>query len=261
MRVLLLTTLLALTASAADSAKLRIEPRGDDWEASHRDIEPLLRSVAHELWKHFPEQSLPTIRVTRSYDGPIVLYQRAEDGTYQVKLDTHSTFWAQYSYQFAHEFAHILCNYRPENHPNKWFEEAICELASLYCLRAMAETWKTDAPYDNWRSFAPALQSYAQERIEQADKPEDLAAWYQTQAKALRADAGLRAHNTVVAVALLPLIEAKPEHWQALAYLNAARAYPDQAFADYLRNWHTLTPPPHKAFVAEIATRLGIQIR
>lgn len=256
----LLLCLIANSAIAADSATLKIEVIGNNWEASHNDIRPLLRSAAHELWTQFPEQSLPPIRVSRSYDGPIVLYDRAAGGAYQVKLDTHSTYWAQYSYQFAHEFCHILCNYRPENHPNKWFEEALCELASLYCLRAMAKTWKTNAPYSNWRSFAPKLHSYAQDRIDNTDKPTDLAAWYKTNQSKLRGSATIRPLNNVVAVNILPLVEAEPAHWRAVAYLNAARAYPGQSFAEYLRNWHTLTPTAHQPFVAEIAKRFGYSV-
>ncbi|MFT5127007.1 MAG: hypothetical protein ACI8W8_000606 [Rhodothermales bacterium] len=257
MRLALSFLLLSSSLLAADSAKLKIEIIGNDWDASHSDIRPLLGSAAHEIWRHFPKQDLPPIRVSRRQSGPIVLYDRAAGGAYQVKLDTGGTFWAQYSYQFAHEFCHILCNYRPENHPNKWFEEAICELASLYTLRAMGETWKTNAPYNNWRSFAPKLRSYAQERIDATETPDELSVWYRKQAKALRNNAGIREKNNVVAVNLLPLVEANPEHWRAVAYLNAARAYSEQSFEAYLRNWHTLTPAAHKPFIAEIATRFG----
>ena len=257
MKALILALLLALPALAADSAKLQITLVSDDWQASHSDIRPLLYSVAKELWRHFPEQTLAPIQVSRRRNGPIVLYDRAPGGAYQVKLDTHSTFWAQYSYQFAHALCHILCNYRPENHPNKWFEEALCELASLYTLRAMSKTWKTDAPFNNWRSFGPKLHSYAQERIDNREKPKDIGSWYRNQAKELRKNAGLRQKNKVVAVAILPLIEAEPKHWRAIAYLNAARAYSEQSFEEYLRNWHTLTPVDHRPFIAEIAKKFG----
>jgi hypothetical protein len=124
----------------------------------------------------------------------------------------------------------------------------------------MSETWKTNAPFNNWRSFAPKLQSYAQSRIDSTETPKDLAVWYRKQAKELRKNSGLRQKNNVVAVAVLPLVEANPKHWRAVAYLNAARGYSEQSFAEYLRNWHTLTPEAHKAFVAEIAALFAITV-
>jgi hypothetical protein len=49
-------------------------------------------------------------------------------------------------YQFAHEFAHILSNY--ERHADskvarqhEWFEEALCEVASLYALKRVGMQW------------------------------------------------------------------------------------------------------------------------
>ena len=74
-----------------------------------------------------------------------------------VRLMTiHSSFgysardrkWAKFGYQFSHEFCHVLSNYENlKANPNNWFHEAICELASVFTLRRMAERWPTHPPY------------------------------------------------------------------------------------------------------------------
>ena len=54
---------------------------------------------------------------------------------YQVMLATWSRYWSQYAYQFGHELTHILTDYdRFSPHRHKWFEETVCEAASLFAL-------------------------------------------------------------------------------------------------------------------------------
>ena len=72
--------------------------------------------------------------------GPITLFRRGPKGEYLVRLNTGDRHWAQHAYQFAHEFTHILANYDEHERRNKWFEESICEMASLFVLRRMSET-------------------------------------------------------------------------------------------------------------------------
>ena len=130
------------------------------WDASLRDVEKVLYSAADELWRYFPERSLPPLLVEPK-GGPIVLFRRGPEGEYYVRLNTGNTYWSQYAFQFAHEFGHVLCGYREGERCNKWFEESLCETASLFALRGMSLTWKSDPPYPNWKSYAPALRDYA----------------------------------------------------------------------------------------------------
>ena len=68
----------------------------------------------------------------------------------------------QYAYQFAHEFCHVLSGYEGlEGNPNNWFHETICELASVFTLRRMAERWPTHPPYPNWAGYSKHLLEYA----------------------------------------------------------------------------------------------------
>ena len=234
---------------------------GQAWNASLPDVEKVLHSAAGELWKHFPGRKLDPILVAPK-GGPIVLFKRGPNREYYVRLNTGGNLWAQYSYQFAHEMGHILCTYRESAQDNKWLEETLCEVASLYTLRQMAQTWKTNPPYPNWKSYAPALSGYAQQIIDKAPLPkgQTLAQWYEANAQALRKSATQREKNTVAAVALLPLFEEQPVHWEAIAYLNAGELKGDESFEKHLKNWHDQAPQKHQAFVAKVAQALGIKI-
>ena len=216
----------------------------DGWGgASKADVKKVLYSAAQPLLRQFPGQDLAPIDV-RSRGGPIVWYKRApEDGAYTVCLDVGGTYWSRYAYQFSHELCHILCRYREGKNPNKWFEEALCEMASIYSLREMGNSWKTKPPYPNWKSYAGSLTKYAQDLIDKTERPEeDLGVWYAQEKGALRRKADLRDKNRVVAVHLLPLFEAHPGWWESLAALNRFPSHAEQSLEAYLRNWHRATP-------------------
>jgi hypothetical protein len=256
----LVTTLLCRDSTSA--AELVIRPnRSGDWQASPESVQAVLDSAAATLWRHFPDRELKPILVEPK-GGPIVLYQRTGGGEYQVRLDTGETYWSQYAFQFAHEFCHILCNYDEDAHRNRWFEEAVCETASLYALRAMASQWKDDPPYPNWREYSAALSKYADERLEKSKLPENqtLAQWLADHEASLYQNATDREMNLIVAAQLLPLFERSPASWEAVTWLNAAKATQSQTFAEYLADWRRESPDRHHAFIRRVGESFGVKL-
>jgi hypothetical protein len=253
----------SMPPGAPGERRLVIRPDPDaDWDgASLADVTKVLTSAAETLWEQVPDRRLAPIHVEPK-GGPIVLFQHGPEGAYRVRLDTGSTYWCQYAFQFAHEFCHILCRYEETEQANKWFEESVCEAASLFALRRMAEVWKTDPPYPNWRSFAPSLRSYAADRLKKAPLPEGttLAAWYRKHAEHLRREPCDRPKNQVVAGVLLPMFEASPDRWQAVQYLNAGARPEPRSFEAYLADWHRHCPARHRAFVRQVAEAFGIRL-
>jgi hypothetical protein len=244
-------------------APLDIRPNPSaKWDAQIPDVDKVLRHAAAEIWKHVPGRTLDTILVEPK-GGPIVLFQRGTKGEYQVRLDTGGLLWAQYTYQFSHEFCHILCGYDDDENPCKWFEESLCELASLFVLRRSAETWKTNPPYPHWKDYAPSLKSYADDRMNAAPLPpgQTLAAYYRGNAEAFAKNATDRPKNTVVAVQLLPLFEKTPEHWAAVGWLNAEKHDKTYDLKRTFEAWHRNCPEPHKGFVREVAKQFEIEIK
>ena len=254
----LLAAFSILVGSCVCAEQPTIRPAAEGWKASQADVKAVLNSAAKPLWIQFPDRQLKPILV-QPRGGPIVLFRRGENGEYLVRLDTGEQYWAQYSYQFAHEFCHILCNYDEDVHRNKWFEETLCEVASLYSLRAMAEQWKTDPPYANWKSYSASLKSYADDRIAEAPLPEGqtLAQWFADHQATLYQEATNRKLNNVAAVQLLPMLEKNPASWEAVTWLNEAKSTQSQTFADYLSDWHKHAPEKHRRFIVEVGAKFG----
>jgi hypothetical protein len=211
---------------------------------------------------HFPGAKIEALEV-RPDGGPITLFKRAPDGAIIIKLNTRDTYWAQYAFQFGHELCHVLCRFDEGDRGNLWFEESICEVASLYVLHSMAAEWQTKPPYPNWKSFAPKLAEYADKRLAERKLPQgtSLAAWYRAEAAALRADPVNRDRNRMVAGALLPMFEKSPQHWAAVAYLNQQKPAGAQTFEAYLQNWHDRAPVEHRAFITAMAREFGIALQ
>lgn len=232
-----------------------------EWEASAEDIKRVLHSAAGVLWKYFPDRKLPPILIAPK-GGPITLFKRGPNGELQVKLNTGKTLWAQYSFQFAHELCHILCDFKPHENPNHWFEESLCELASLFALRRMADEWKVKPPYANWKSYSASLKTYADERIERAKVPlgVEFTSWFGENEIALRKNSTDRPKNCIVAARLLPLFEKEPEMWEAVSFLNTEKLSKLYSFKQYLSAWRRNSPAKHRAFIDQIAKEFSIEL-
>lgn len=250
---------LLVAAAPATRPALTLKLVPDGWRsASTKDAEAVFRSAASTLLPHFEGITIEPIRVSPR-GGPVVLYRRV-DGHVDMRLDTSDTYWAQYAFQFSHEFCHVLCRYREKHPANQWFEESICEIASLYALRAMASRWREAPPYPNWKSYAVKLDEYAADRMDAARLPGKmtLAAWYRENEKALRAKADDRKRNQVVATALLPLFEGRPRSWRAVHHLNDEVPRTEETFEQYLLRWLRQTPEEYRPIIRAIASEFGV---
>lgn len=181
-----------------------------------------------------------------------------------MRLDTRKTFWSQYAYQFGHEFCHILCGYRSSDGKNLWFEETLCETASLYVLRSMARDWKQTPPYRNWADYRDSLRDYADDVIRKRDKVNEIyargmARFYKDHAADLRKNPTNRELNGSMAVIMLAKFEAAPERWEAVRWLNHTPPPKDETFANYLQRWHAAAPAKHQKFIAEIVSLYGAE--
>ena len=244
---------------------LRIQAEG--WGgASPDDIKKVLESTGRELLKHIPPNKTIRIHVIPSDKVPQVDFKRAANGEYLVRLSVKGRFWAQFAFQFSHELGHIVAHYERINDnkvgtDNKWFEETAAEVASLFVLARMAETWKTDPPYMNWKSFAPALKDYLDKILRDAEIPdkEKMPQWFLENRPALKADPHLRVRNRIVAIHIFRMLEQNPSQWEAFRYLNLGRPDATNSFEIFLENWYFSVPMDNKDFVRDIANLLGIK--
>lgn len=250
----LLGVLLLLLAAPPE---IRVAKEG--WgDADPGDIRKVLESAGAVFWERLPERVVPPIEVSRSNDTPITLFKRGPKGELRIKLNVEGRQWAQFAYQFAHEIGHVACNYTDDVNPNQWFEETLCEVASLFVLGRMAETWAKNPPYPNWKGYAAALKKYREERI--AKTPALTPGWFREQEPALRKNPGLRDLNTVLAVALLPLFEQEPAHWEAVGGLNAVPGAAGRSLEEHLQNWSRASAEKHRPFIRKLAAVFDITL-
>lgn len=240
--------------------RYRVEAK--PFKASAADIKAVCTSAGRELWRFFPDYKIEAIVVQRDKRGPMVLHKRNDRGEIVLWLNTGGTFWCQYAYQFAHEFCHVLCGYDEDWKGNMWFEETICEMASLYAMRAMAKTWEKDPPYKHWADYRKHIASYVQNVIDKREKvtQNGLQAYYEKHKETLRKDAGRRDLNGAMAVPLLELFEEKPERWEAVRWLNSKKSPKGETFETYIKKWHGAVPEKHKTFVRQVAGLYGVKI-
>ena len=243
----------------------RIEAEG--WGgASPEDIRKVLESTGRELLKHIPQNKIIRIHIVASDTVPQVDFKRAAIGEFTVRLSVKGRFWAQFAFQFGHELGHIVSHYERINdnkigNENKWFEETVAEVASLFVLARMAETWKTDPPYMNWKSFAPALKEYLEKLLKDTEIPavEKMPQWFNDNRPALKADPHLRERNRVVAIHIFKMLERDPSQWEAFRYLNLGRPDATNSFESFLVNWYFSAPKKNKGIVKEVVDLLGIK--
>lgn len=247
---------------ASDSQGLRIVIVPGDWgDSGLPDMRKVCESAAGTILANLPDDGFAPILVERGKSSPITLFRRGEGHEYLVRLNTANRAWAQCAFQFAHEFCHIACNYQNVDNPQMWFEESLCECASLFALRRMAVEWKTNPPYSNWKSYSGSLAGYAADRVKKFESRKDSTAdFYKKHQKELEETATNRDLNGFVAIKLLPLFEKTPQAWQSLRYLNLGDPSENKSLADYLSGWHDRVPTQHKAFVRSVAGEFEVDL-
>ncbi|MCB1025580.1 MAG: hypothetical protein KDB79_14380 [Acidobacteria bacterium] len=241
--------------------------RSHGWgNASTRDIQKVLESVADELLENVSSVGRLSIIVRFDARGPRTLYKREKNGEFIVWLNVVDRRWAQFSYQFGHELSHILTiNQKNTTTPNQWFEESLGETASLFAMRRMADTWSVTPPYENWRSYSGSLRTYIDEQYAEEHRKlppgTSFKKWFKANEPGMRADPYLRDKDELAANQLLAYFENYAGSWDAVTYLNRSNANSSQSFKSYLENWYRNAPSRHKPFIREIGNLFGKRIR
>lgn len=238
---------------------------GDWGGAQIEDIRAVGRDVVGQFSKYFSDLNYLGschIIVQKSPDGcPRTIYREELSDPFFININTTGNKWAQVAYQIAHELCHVLSNHdKLRKKENQWFHEALCELASIFCLLQMSESWKTMPPYNNWKDYAPCLDSYAQEFLGRSEHklPETptLKNWLNENIEKLKANSCIRGLNAIVAIKLLPLFNAEPKRWESVAYIPDC----NEPFEGFLKKWRSEVPERLRSFVDEVAGAFEITL-
>lgn len=264
--LLVLLACMALQARAAQErpSVVRIAVEDGDWgDATSEEILRILQATAFEMQSHFAAPRDEIVRVRPASRVPMVLYPPAGADERVVLLTARGRNWENYVYEFGHELCHIQARYEwragTALEAHQWFEEALCETASLFVLRQMAVRWQTAPPWPALRSRAPLLADYAQLLLDEPHRQGNtsLSHWVNGHANQLTGHPYHRALNEYVANRLLALFEARPEGWGTLQYLNVPADMPLPAgeglsFQAYLRQWYLAAPTAQRPFLAQL---------
>lgn len=283
MRLPLIIASIACTVAHADEATpaprksalsskqmgLQLDIRNGGWGNAARDsIETVLYSVADELLSRLPSKLAYPIVVTHTDGNPVALYERGPQGEYLVQLHASGENWHLYAYEFAHELCHIISNYEENagaetTRYNQWFEETLCETASLFTLKNLATTWTASPPEPKWANEAKRLERFFNHLLAEGHRQlpphTPLANWLHDNEERLRTNPYLRNENEVVANLLLPLFQDDPQNWAALNYLNLDPSDARNSLRDYLYHWYENAPVEHKHFIAGILAMFKIE--
>jgi hypothetical protein len=256
-------------ASEFRSINIRVQAGGFG-AASAADITAVLQSAAVQLSQYWPRTQLLSIDVYHRPDHPQTDSRRAAGNRIAIGLTARDNRWAQYSFQFAHEYCHALINYsndergltRDRRYANLWLEESLCETASLFTLRALSRSWLIAPPYAVWRDYASWFAAYAQERLALPEHHlpagTSFAVWFRANEPALRQDSTRRDRNTIIAAQLLPIFEKEPRGWGALPFFQRP-ANPNQSLSRHFADWQSSCPRELQQFVAKLAATLAVK--
>ena len=220
------------------------------------DVQVLLEDTTSHLNRLMRDPFVGTVVVVPAPCDdfkPMTHYRPSPNDPFFIQLTARDKRWAQFAYQFSHEFCHVLSGYeRLRGSRNNWFHEALCELSSVFTIRRMAERWPSSPPYPTWSDYARQLASYAENCLSKEERRlpagMTLSTWLLSEEDSLRQDRYQRDKNAVAAYSLLPIFESEPSGW------NAIRNLPDSSamFKDYLSEWNSQVEPLDRPFIERI---------
>ncbi len=228
-------------------------------EAKAADLHKVLLSAKKLLDANFGSLLINDIWVYQNLarGNPITLYERGLGQEYKIELCVTDRLWAKYAYQFSHEYCHVRTNHMVGTQRCKWFEETLCETASIYTLRRMAEVWAEKPPYPNWRDYSSSLFDYADEfigrEVHQLPEGTDFSGWLNGTLPELEKNQYLREHNARIAIKLLDIFEDDPHLWSSMGYFNTWAVDPDDDIHSCLGKLEDVVPKENKSGVKTLA--------
>jgi hypothetical protein len=248
---------------------IRAENGDRDWGgAPFSNVEAVALSAAG-CFPVFDDGESIAITLQARTTGPMtVTAPSPPEGEAIVWLTTQGNVWDKIAFQFAHEFCHVMAD--PSTFPWDrwaWIEESICEMASLFALRAMAKKWATVPPYPNWQPYAVDLEEYAKKHASERDHclPSGIPfrTWLGAQMPLLFTDAAnkiaRREDNTIIGKELLPIFESDPKAWNAVRHLHAWPRPAPMTVAEFFEAWTLECPAEYQHAAVEVRNLLDVE--
>ena len=226
-------------AAGAATADFSIDPASSFNGPTHAQVQEILDPVHDLLAQSFGSAPRQAIEVYFRPQGPKV---GLVGNVQRIGLSAQQYFHMQYAYQFAHELSHVLTNWQDSSEYRfRWFEETLCELASLYVIHSFARS----RPYgifskEQWMEYLDEVESNqvdARWRTHRIGSATRARAWFLRFQPAMEQNSLIRELNGAIAFELLPYFVERPELWKAVAHVNRWDTSRNRNFNEYLNSW------------------------
>ncbi|EJJ9540437.1 hypothetical protein NKF71_001250 [Salmonella enterica] len=196
--------------------------------------------------------------------SPMVFYDRGINGEFMINLGSHDTQYDRYIYQFIHEYCHIRTNYREHNRKLGWFEESICETASLYFLDIISTRWNHNPPLKYLKGYDKFILEYQKKVKQNVCLKQDFLEWFSFKRKYFD-ETHLEEHSSkrndyfIISKHILPLFYSNPELWNALTYWNAWEQDINDNIDSAFNKWLFVLPENRKKLAMKLIKRLTLK--
>lgn len=257
----------AMAARSVFEAAPEVDFQGGWGEGNPENLEFLTTHLMDRILAHLhPAEiaSLPRlIRVKFDQRGPMVLYE-GEPGRSPVVmlLSASDKYWAQYIYQFAHEFSHIACNFRRTDlrgNRFQWLEEAMCGAMALFGVQAMAQDWPFPQGHRG-HAFGESLWGYLSDRRRNylaAGTVENPRSWYLQHSDTLAETRELSPLIRPFSVWLYDQIKADPQLFASYRYMNLGSNDRSSSLTEHLLRWKRYCLPGRDGLPVLLTRALG----
>ncbi|MCA6969336.1 hypothetical protein LF935_06780 [Pectobacterium carotovorum] len=224
-----------------------IKVTGDGWEVP--SISCSTQKLAEAVYKIFSSyvgeeiKSDILVNNNRHKEYPLAHFEK-NNGNWEITLCCESgNHWAQMAYQLSHELCHLYCNHSlARKHKHKWFEESLCECASIAVMYKLGEDWN----FFEISSYNSSYGSHITEYIGQVvntvhrlfDTSNEFTSWLSSMLPQLEKSSTQREINKVVAIYLFnSILKEQSDNWSAIISLNLWDCSMDRNFYSFIDNW------------------------
>lgn len=157
-----------------------------------------------------------------------------------IYLSARHNRWSQYIYQFAHEYCHHLIDGPMDGELNTsfWFEETICETASLYFLVAISKRWELRKDtHPLLREFAYHNLTYVNDFVQRNGRIDAaIPEWINNNIETLSQPQYHRDLYARLAIELVDAFERNPSLWTIIPFLQRPSAEDYLSFEYFIKD-------------------------
>ena len=174
---------------------------------------------------------------------PTFVYPQAYKSARMILIACDPLYYSQFAYQYCHELCHLMIDDEVfEDY--RWFEESLCELASIYFMPLISDEWMRNhinfATSDG-RLYAPLFVEYSNNIMSKDLYPFDLRELSNEKSeisKCLKENPYHRDLNKYVAIKLLPYFKEIVNLWEFVPSIGSIQT--SMPFPEFIESWYQL---------------------